>query len=403
MLTWVCFLLLLLQEGANGEVSRVEVALNKYVLHDDIRLDPYFLGSSIDHLSIPPISGLVVMPWSSNETTEQLWIGRFQHSVLAIRSHWIPSYIIDGILSNKACQAIVSDSEKYATDRRVSGKLGWQTDRHPDHSTTDLPASTVYGDNRLHRYFEKYLLPILSQRYSLDIDDLYIADLFIVKYSSDTVGGQTQLKAHRDRSPFSFVVALNDDFDGGGTFFPQLNQLWQPQKGSSLIFHGQSLHGGAEVTNGTRYIVTGFVEYKNDSHAAFMKNYLPETDGTAALFGFRQGDIIRAIQVCLSSPPTNKDLDGRDESNSNTNNMCSSPESCNSELLEAPSSSSSLFVKQMVSVAGMSPIEWSLAAQSCEKLDPTADTVLIVERRSSVSRMQRPTPEEEETLTLKHS
>lgn len=55
---------------------------------------------------------------------------------------------------------------------------------------------------------------------------LRVADGFIVKY--DAEGGQAELKPHRDGSVFSFNIALNpaDDFEGGGTWFNSLGDLW---------------------------------------------------------------------------------------------------------------------------------------------------------------------------------
>eukprot|EP01036_Dinobryon_divergens_P032177 gene32177-41714_t len=330
---------------------------------DEKSMIPYFSNSLVRKLSIPPVSGLLVSPWWEKNLNATLWIGRMQHSVIAIRSQWAPVYEVQGILSKNGCNAIISDAEGYATSRMHNGSNGWLTDRHPDHATTDLPASAIYPDNRLNNYLTKYLLPSLADRYRLKAADFYIADLFIVKYagsSGNGNSGQSFLKAHRDRSPFSFVVALNDDFTGGGTFFPEFNELWKPSVGGAVLFHGQHSHGGAEVNSGTRYIVTGFVEYKNDSHSSFMGNYLEDFDGTAAKHGFRQDDIIRGIEMCIKG-----DGEGR-------------------------------IRRRMVVVTDLSPKEWQEVATSCELLDhPTASTVLVVERRSSIERPERRVSDED--------
>lgn len=327
---------------------------------DEESMIPYFSNSLVRKLSIPPVSGLLVSPWWEKSLNATLWIGRMQHSVIAIRSQWASVYEVQGILSKNGCKAIISDAEGYATSRMHIGSNGWLTDRHPDHATTDLPASAIYPDNRLNNYLTKYLLPILADRYHLKASVFYIADLFIVKYSGSGNAGQSFLKAHRDRSPFSFVLALNDEFTGGGTFFPEFNELWKPSVGGVVLFHGQHSHGGAEVNSGTRYIVTGFVEYKNDSHSSFMENYLEDFDGTAAKHGFRQDDIIRGIEMCIK-----EDGEGR-------------------------------IRRRMVVVTDLSPKEWKEVATSCELLDhPTASTVFVVERRSSIERPERSVSDEE--------
>ena len=335
---------------------------------DEVSVMPLFSNSLVQKLKIPPISGLLVSPWWAKELNATLWIGRMQHSVIAIRSQWTSVYDVQGILSKNGCKAIISDAENYAMSRIQIGNNGWLTDRHPDHATTDLPASAIYPDNRLNNYLTKHLLPILADRYHLKIAQFYIADLFIVKYtgssSSNGNAGQSFLKAHRDRSPFSFVVALNDEFSGGGTFFPELQELWKPAVGGAVLFHGQQSHGGAELSSGTRYIVTGFVEYKNDSYKSFMQNYLEEFDGTAAKHGFRQDDIIRGIEMCSRAEEV-EEMVGRVR-------------------------------RRMVVVTNLTSEEWKVAASSCELLDhPTASTVMVVERRRSIERPHRDIADEE--------
>ena len=103
------------------------------------------------------------------------------------------------------------------------------------------------------------VLPKISCYFGLCEDHLHIGELFVVKYehtddgsgdghtddgsgdgsgesSTQTDDGsgdgsgksstQTGLSAHIDGTPWSFVIALNDprtSFEGGGTFFPNVN------------------------------------------------------------------------------------------------------------------------------------------------------------------------------------
>jgi hypothetical protein len=52
------------------------------------------------------------------------------------------------------------------------------------------------------------------------------------------------LAPHQDKTPWSFVIALNDDFEGGGTYFVKREKVWKNPMGSAVIFHGYLLHGG---------------------------------------------------------------------------------------------------------------------------------------------------------------
>ena len=74
--------------------------------------------------------------------------------------------------------------------------------------------------------------------------------------------GQKSLNYHNDGSEFSFIIALNEDFTGGGTHFKEKNKLIKLGIGDCVIFCGLNKHKGVEITSGVRYILTGFVHLK---------------------------------------------------------------------------------------------------------------------------------------------
>ena len=54
-----------------------------------------------------------------------------------------------------------------------------------------------------------------------------------------------------------------DEFTGGGTLFEHAGGCpISVQPGEALIFCGYNPHAGVEVTRGTRFILTGFVDYR---------------------------------------------------------------------------------------------------------------------------------------------
>jgi hypothetical protein len=72
---------------------------------------------------------------------------------------------------------------------------------------------------------------------------------------------QSALAAHVDDSEFSFVITLNEGYEGGGTHFLYSEETVRPKAGSLLIFSGRNKHAALEVTAGVRYLMTGFVLY----------------------------------------------------------------------------------------------------------------------------------------------
>ena len=61
------------------------------------------------------------------------------------------------------------------------------------------------------------------------------------------------------------VLALNDNFEGGGTYVYNLDKTVTPRQGSLVSFAGNRLlHGGNVVTKGVRYILAVFMYLDKD-------------------------------------------------------------------------------------------------------------------------------------------
>jgi prolyl 4-hydroxylase len=63
----------------------------------------------------------------------------------------------------------------------------------------------------------------------------------------------------RERSRLTYMVYLNDDFEGGQTAF--VGHDVKPVKGMALVFHHPILHQGAPVKRGRKYVLRTDVMY----------------------------------------------------------------------------------------------------------------------------------------------
>ncbi len=93
------------------------------------------------------------------------------------------------------------------------------------------------------------------------------------KPHNDFFGGvayDMHCKASGNRT-HTLMIYLNDDFEGGGTRFPQLNTTVQPETGKALWWENmvdgkvqeQYLHEGVTVDEGKKYIVTSWWRERN--------------------------------------------------------------------------------------------------------------------------------------------
>ena len=111
--------------------------------------------------------------------------------------------------------------------------------------------------------------PIIERCNSiLGHDKSIFEPLHIVKYEPGDF-----YKPHFDSSPvnvrvYTFVIMLNDNYQGGETYFPNLYKYYKLGKGDALFFHNYTtdrletklcLHGGKEVLNGEKWVANMWV------------------------------------------------------------------------------------------------------------------------------------------------
>ncbi|KAL3759289.1 hypothetical protein ACHAWU_002090 [Discostella pseudostelligera] len=162
------------------------------------------------------------------------------------------------IFTPRECQSIINEAEAKANE------MGWTTTRHGNYPTTDLPIVELPTTLEFLKVaLVERIYPLLRQQFGEFLPDggrnLRVADGFIVKY--DALGGQTELKPHRDGSVLSFNIALNpmSEFEGGGTWFQSLDGPVKIDQGEIVSHSSSLLHGGNGITWGRRYIIVCFV------------------------------------------------------------------------------------------------------------------------------------------------
>jgi tetratricopeptide (TPR) repeat protein len=168
-----------------------------------------------------------------------------------------PNCFITHALDNDTCEKMI----RWAEESR-----SWTRTRHYAVPTFDIPIHTV---PKLVEWFQNdFMNPIMEQLLANqfktnNIGRFYVHDAFCVRYESS--GTANHLPLHVDESTHSLVVALNDDYEGGGTYFFDGNIVLRPPKGSIISFRGDTLlHGGLAVTRDVRYILAVFMYYDVD-------------------------------------------------------------------------------------------------------------------------------------------
>jgi hypothetical protein len=169
-------------------------------------------------------------------------------------NRFIQRFTYQSIYSKDICNWFINESEQYALNNG-----GWNEYRHINYPTVDLPLKNIPA---IYKYFVFSLQTILKKiekMYNIPEDyTMNITDSFIIKYKSNQ---QNELEFHLDGSILSFNILLSDEntFEGGGTQFLDTLQI-QSTQGDLIVHCGKIKHSGGKITNGTRYILTCFID-----------------------------------------------------------------------------------------------------------------------------------------------
>ena len=134
---------------------------------------------------------------------------------------------------------------------------GWKIIRDNKYSTVDININEIPN---IFSYIMSCFSSIwgkVKQFYCLD-DEIQgnIIDIFVVKYSEN---GQKELDIHTDEGFFTFNILLNNNFEGGGTFFEDGITV-KLETGDILVHNGNVNHSGKPITKGSRYVLVGFFD-----------------------------------------------------------------------------------------------------------------------------------------------
>lgn len=179
---------------------------------------------------------------------------------------------INNFLTEEECKEIISliDSNNERSAVIDDGSYGIRIDENRTSSTSYFD-NTIIIISQIKDKIAKYLNvdskriePLQGQKYG---SGQYFKPHYDYLFSSE----ETQRIKESGNRYWTFLIYLNDDFDGGTTNFPKLNFEIKPKKGMALMFQNmkndqviqESLHEGKSVLTGFKYIITAWIREKN--------------------------------------------------------------------------------------------------------------------------------------------
>ena len=152
------------------------------------------------------------------------------------------------IFTEEFCQLIIEEAEHQAT---------WTEARHEHYPTTDFLLDTIGLNDMYMKVLRTYGFPVAKWKWGLSGSRWDMsAENFLAKY---TPTAQGHLDSHLDESSYTLTLALNNEFEGGGTWYHRQKTLIKAPTGHVCLFPMPThKHSGRYISKGTRYIIVSF-------------------------------------------------------------------------------------------------------------------------------------------------
>lgn len=169
-------------------------------------------------------------------------------------------FLIENFLTNEECDHYIELTKDKVFEEAKINMQGRQVMSKGIRNNDRL----MVFDNKLAENLFQKAVGFLPQTYE-NYEVSGFNEMFrIYKYSP----GQ-RFKMHRDgsyirnedeKSFYTFLIYLNDDFEGGETEFEGLFTV-SPKKGSALVFHHPLRHEGKTLISGLKYVLRTDIMY----------------------------------------------------------------------------------------------------------------------------------------------
>jgi predicted 2-oxoglutarate/Fe(II)-dependent dioxygenase YbiX len=177
--------------------------------------------------------------------------------LILILIYFIPRYpdpqVLKGFLSNEEREYIINKAEKNLKPSMISSDFKLD-EKVRKSETAWLEKDDPVVNSVIQRCLEFTDRPFVN-----------CEKLQVLRYEP---GGfykphQDAFKNEKNMRMYTFILALNDDYEGGETAFPNLGKTYKLEKGDALFFDtldnyemitSKALHGGRPVKSGEKWI-----------------------------------------------------------------------------------------------------------------------------------------------------
>jgi prolyl 4-hydroxylase len=177
----------------------------------------------------------------------------FYTNIMQLNSLANNIFTIDNFWTKQECKDFISKSEligyEPATIDTEKGQIVVETVRN---NNRVIYKDTILADKLWHQL--KPLAPVkIGNSKSVGLNELFRFYKYQVGQEFKRHRDQSYIRNDIEASYFTFMIYLNDNYEGGETTF--INLAIEPKQGKALIFFHDLEHEGSSVKQGIKYVL----------------------------------------------------------------------------------------------------------------------------------------------------
>lgn len=174
-------------------------------------------------------------------------------------------FVIPNFLTDEECDALIQKSEAIGYEEAMINRGGEQVMMKSVRDNERVLFTDLVYAYQLWQRVKPWVIPVIGNSDAIGLNELFRFYKYNPGQRFRMHRDGSYVRSDREFSYYTFMIYLNDDYEGGRTNF-QSGEYVTPKKGSALIFEHSLLHDGAALKEGVKYVLRTDIMYRYRSN-----------------------------------------------------------------------------------------------------------------------------------------
>lgn len=178
--------------------------------------------------------------------------------------HAADVFTIQNLWTPTKCQEFIRKSENEGFEKALVNTMNGPIEMEDFRNNDRLFWEDEELADQIWKELEEFVPVDLGEYQALGLNELFRFYRYGVNQQFDWHYDAPYQRNSNEQSFYTFMIYLNDDFEGGATAFQSFEVA--PKTGDALIFSQELEHAGLPITAGLKYVLRTDIMYSNANY-----------------------------------------------------------------------------------------------------------------------------------------